>query len=84
MTLHRLGVAEALDGSLSTTNCLEFILSQVERRVRRVSRLTSSDQKRRSVSRGASRRGTQAATPTRVSGSPVATSCLAESHEAGV
>jgi putative transposase len=47
LTLHRLGVAEALGGSLGTTNCLESILSQVERRVRRVSRWTSSDQKRR-------------------------------------
>jgi putative transposase len=47
LTLHRLGVAEALGGSLGTTNCLESILSQVERRVRRVSRWISSDQKRR-------------------------------------
>jgi transposase-like protein len=47
LTLHRLGVAEALGGSLGTTNCLESILSQVERRVGRVSRWTSSDQKRR-------------------------------------
>jgi len=59
-------------------------VAQVERRVWRVSRGTSSDQKRRSVSRGASGRGTQAATPTRVSGSPAATSCLAESDKAGV
>gem|GEM_PF-2496799 len=54
LTLHRLGVAEALGGSLSTSNCLESILSHVERRVRRVSRWTSNDQKRRSVSGGAS------------------------------
>jgi len=47
LTLHRLGVAEALGGSLGATNCLESILSQVARRVRRVSRWTSSDQKRR-------------------------------------
>ena len=84
LTLHRLGVAEALGGSLSTTNCLEPILPQVERRVRRVSRWTSSDQKRRSVSCGASGRRTQAATGARISGSPAATSCLAESHNAGV
>ena len=84
LTLHRLGVAEASGGSLGTTNCLESILSHVERRVRRVSRWTSSHQKRRSVSRGASGRRTQAATPTRVSGSPAATSCLAESRKAGV
>ena len=84
LTLHRLGVADALGGSLSTTNCLESILSQVERRVRRVFRWTSGDQKRRSVSRGASGRGTQAATGARISGSPAATSCLAESHKAGV
>ena len=41
------GVAEALGGSLGTTNCLESILSRVERRVRRVSYWISSDQKRR-------------------------------------
>jgi putative transposase len=84
LTLHRPGVAEALGGSLGTTNCLESILSQVERRVRRVSRWISSDQKRRSMSRGASGRRTQAATGARISGSPAAGSCLAESHKAGV
>ena len=84
LTLHRLGVAEALGGSLGTTNCLESILFQVDRRVHRVSRWTSSDQKRRSVSCGASGRGTQAGTGPRISGSPAATSCLAESRKAGV
>jgi hypothetical protein len=79
-----LGVAEALGGSLGTTNCLESILSRVERPVRRVSYWISSDQKRRSMSRGASGRRTQAATAARISGSPPATSCLAESHKAGV
>ena len=40
LTLHRLGVAEALGSSLGTTNCLESILSHVERQVRPVSRWT--------------------------------------------
>jgi hypothetical protein len=47
LTLHRPGVAETLGGSLGTTNCLESILSHVERRVRRVSRWASSHQKPR-------------------------------------
>ena len=84
LTLHQLGVAEALGGSLGTTNCLESILSQVERRVRRVSRWTSSDQKRCSVSRGASGRRTQAATGARILGSSAAASCLAQTRKAGV
>jgi len=84
LTLHRLEVAEALSGSLETTNCLESILSQVERTVRRVPRWTSSDQRRRSTSRGASGRRIPVATAARVPGSPAVTGCLAESHEAGV
>ena len=83
LTLHQLGVAEVLGGGLGTTNCPESILSQVERRVRRVSRWISSDQKRRSVSCGACGRRAQAATGGRISGSPAATSCLAEGREAG-
>jgi transposase-like protein len=47
LTLHRLGVADRLGPSLSTTNGLESILALVEQRVGKVDRWTTSDQKQR-------------------------------------
>jgi transposase-like protein len=47
LTLHRLGLAERLGLSLTTTNGLESILALVEQRVGKVDRWTTSDQKQR-------------------------------------
>lgn len=47
LTLHRLGLADRLGTSLSTTNGLESILALVEQRVGKVDRWTTSDQKQR-------------------------------------
>lgn len=47
LTLHRLGLADRLGPSLSTTNGLESILALVEQRVGKVDRWTTSDQKQR-------------------------------------
>ncbi len=47
LTLHRLGVFEALGTSLKTTNCLESILALVGRRTGKVTRWRTSDQKQR-------------------------------------
>ncbi len=47
LTLHRLGCADRLGTSLSTTNGLESILALVEQRVGKVDRWTTSDQKQR-------------------------------------
>jgi len=47
LTLHRLGLADRLGTSLSTTNGLESILALVEQRVGKVDRWTTSDQKHR-------------------------------------
>jgi transposase-like protein len=49
LTLHRLGVFPELGMSFKTTNCVESILAQVERRTRKVSRWRTSDQKQRWV-----------------------------------
>ncbi len=43
LTLHRLGLADRLGTSLSTTNGLESILALVEQRVGKVDRWTTSD-----------------------------------------
>ena len=47
LTLHRLGLADRLGTSVSTTNSLEAILALVEQRVGTVDRWTTSDQKQR-------------------------------------
>lgn len=47
LTLHRLGLAKELGQSLKTTNVLESIMAQVERRVGRVDRWRNSNQKHR-------------------------------------
>lgn len=47
LTLQRLGLADRLGISLSTTNGLESILALVEQRVGKVDRWTTSDQKQR-------------------------------------
>ena len=47
LTLHRVGLADRLGTSLSTTNGLESILALVEQRVGKVDRWTTSDQKQR-------------------------------------
>lgn len=47
LTLHRLGVFPLLGISLKTTNCLESIFSQVERRTGRVSHWKNSSHKHR-------------------------------------
>ncbi|MGH7372287.1 MAG: IS256 family transposase, partial [Candidatus Methylomirabilales bacterium] len=49
LTLHRLGVFEALGISLKTTNSLESILALVGRRTDKVTRWRTSDQKQRWV-----------------------------------
>ncbi len=49
LTLHRLGLAEVLGRSFTTTNVLESINAQVERAIRRVTRWQSGDQKLRWV-----------------------------------
>ena len=46
-TIHRLGLADRLGTSLSTTNGLASILTLVEQRVGKVDRWTTSDQKQR-------------------------------------
>lgn len=47
LTLHRLGVPEALRVSLRTTNALESIMAQVEHRTAKVDHWRTSDQKQR-------------------------------------
>jgi transposase-like protein len=47
LTLHRLGLADRLGTSLSTTNGIESILALVEQRVGKVDRWTTSNQKQR-------------------------------------
>lgn len=47
LTLHRLGLFALLGRSLKTSNCVESILAQVERRCGKVSRWTDSEQKHR-------------------------------------
>jgi len=47
LTLHRLGLADRLGVSLTTTNGLESVLALVEQRVGKVDRWTTSDQKHR-------------------------------------
>ncbi len=47
LTLHRLGLFELLGASLKTTNCIESIFSQIERRCQRVGRWLNSSQKQR-------------------------------------
>jgi len=47
LTLHRLGVFEALGTSLKTTNALESLLALVEQRTAKVDRWTNSQQKQR-------------------------------------
>jgi len=49
LTLHRLGLAPVLSQSFATTNVLESINAQVERRIRRVTRWQSGEQKLRWV-----------------------------------
>jgi transposase-like protein len=49
LTLHRLGLFEALGRSLKTTNCLESIMAQVGQRTDKIDRWRSSDQKQRWV-----------------------------------
>jgi putative transposase len=49
LTLHRLGLAALLSQSFTTTNVLESINAQVERRIRRVTRWQSGEQKLRWV-----------------------------------
>ncbi len=49
LTLHRLGLVEALGRSLTTTNCLESIMAQLGQRTDKVDRWRSSDQKQRWV-----------------------------------
>ena len=47
LTLHRLGVAGELGRTFKTTNALESVMAQVERRTGKVDRWRTSDQKRR-------------------------------------
>ena len=47
LTLHRLGLAEALGASFRTTNVLESIMAQVEHRTAKVDHWRTSDQKQR-------------------------------------
>ena len=47
LTLHRLGIPEALQVSLRTTNVLESIMAQVEHRTAKVDHWRTSDQKQR-------------------------------------
>jgi putative transposase len=49
LTLHRLGLVEALGRSLTTTNCLESIMAQLGQRTDTVDRWRNSDQKQRWV-----------------------------------
>ncbi len=49
LTLHRLGLFEALGVSLKTTNCLESLLAQVGQLTDKVDRWRTSDQKHRWV-----------------------------------
>jgi len=49
LTLHRLGLFEALGRSLKTTNCLESIMAQVGQRTDKIDRWRTSDQKQRWV-----------------------------------
>jgi len=49
LTLHRLGLFEALGRSLKTTNCLESLMAQVGQRTDKVDRWRTSDQKQRWV-----------------------------------
>ena len=47
LTLHRLGVVDALGVSFKTTNLIENVMSQLERKTQRVARWRTSDQKLR-------------------------------------
>ena len=47
LTLHRLGVVAALGVSFKTTNLIENVMSQLERKTQRVARWRTSDQKLR-------------------------------------
>jgi hypothetical protein len=49
LTLHRLGMFEALARSLKTTNCLESIMAQVGQRTDEVDHWRTGDQKQRWV-----------------------------------
>jgi transposase-like protein len=49
LTLHRLGLFEALGRSLKTTNCLESIMAQVGQRTDKIDHWRTSDQKQRWV-----------------------------------
>lgn len=49
LTLHRLGLFEALGRSLKTTNCLESIMAQVGQRTNKIDHWRTSDQKQRWV-----------------------------------
>ena len=49
LTLHRLGLFEALGLSLKTTNCIESLNSQLEQCTRRVSYWKNSNQRQRGV-----------------------------------
>ncbi|MGH9780064.1 MAG: IS256 family transposase [Candidatus Acidiferrales bacterium] len=47
LTLHQLGLVRELGASFRTTNALESVMAQVERRTRRVTHWRTSDQKQR-------------------------------------
>jgi len=47
LTLHRIGVFEFLGKSLKTSNCIESLFSQVERKCRKVCHWKNSSQKMR-------------------------------------
>jgi transposase-like protein len=47
LTLHRIGMFEYLGKSLKTTNCIESVFSQVERKCRKVCHWKNSSQKMR-------------------------------------
>ena len=47
LTLHRLGMAEHLENSFRTTNCIESLNSQVGNRVRNIKRWKNSSQRHR-------------------------------------
>ena len=47
LTLHRLGLHEDLRRSLSTTNLIESVMAQIERKTQRVDHWRTSDQKQR-------------------------------------
>ena len=47
LTLHRLGVFPALGRSFKTTNLIETLMAQLERKTQKVDRWRTSDQQRR-------------------------------------